>query len=128
MDQYTVHSRGNSKLFRGLMFGALAGGAVAMLDRTTRQNFLDGTGRSYRGVKSFLSSPMEGLVRMGEFSSRLRSQIEEITDDINFISEKVDELKEVPLQVAEAVMDTKDVITHHGHASNGTASDSYTAH
>ncbi|MBM7693653.1 hypothetical protein JOC77_003097 [Peribacillus deserti] len=106
--------RTNSKLLRGLMYGALAGGMIAMFDRNTRLSFMDGSGRTFRGMKSFLTNPLEGITKMGEYSSRLRSQIEEISEDINFISEKVDELKEVPIQVAEVVMETKDVFTHDG--------------
>ncbi|PLT31911.1 hypothetical protein [Peribacillus deserti] len=110
--------RANSKLLKGLMYGALAGGVIAMFDRNTRQSFMDGGGRTFKGMKSFLTNPLEGVTKMGEYSSRLRSQIEEISGDINFISEKVDELKEVPIQVAEVVMDTKDILTHEGSTPN----------
>ncbi|WP_051348702.1 hypothetical protein [Peribacillus kribbensis] len=114
--QVNSFSRGNSKLLRGLLYGAAAGGALAMFDRGTRMSFMDGSRKTYAGMKSFFKNPMDGLARMGEFSGRLRTQIEEISDDLTFISEKVDELKEVPIQVAEVVMETKDVLTHDGHA------------
>lgn len=126
----TQTSRGRSKLLRGLFYGAIAGGALAMFDRNTRLSFMDGSRSTFRGMGSFLKNPMNGLSRMSEYSGRLRSQIEEISDDINFISEKVDELKEVPIQVAEAVMETKDVLTHDGHADMGmqTTTAAHTTH
>lgn len=100
-----------SKLLQGILLGALAGAAISMLDRNTRESAIEGSKKRFRETKDFIQHPDRCLVQIKDTSNKIRSTIESITEDVAFISGKVEELKEIPPQVATVVKETKVAFT-----------------
>ncbi|WP_409304362.1 YtxH domain-containing protein [Peribacillus sp. SCS-155] len=110
-----------SRFMRALMLGALAGAAISLLDRTTRRSVMDNSMRYMNDMRSIVAHPDSALNQLKDMSSRLRTTIEQISQDVAFISAKMEEMKEIPPQVAHMVKETKDAFVTDGevhHAQN----------
>ncbi|WP_050614012.1 YtxH domain-containing protein [Bacillus testis] len=114
----SYNERKKSKLWKGILFGALAGAAVTMLDKHTRETMMESCKNGYRTTKDFVQNPDRLLEDLKETSNKIRSSIESISDDVSFISGKVEEFKEVTPQVVNAVKETKDAIVENHSESN----------
>lgn len=108
-NSYSDHKK--SKLLQGILIGALTGAAISMLDRDTREVFLKTSKKSYIGTKNMIQNPNRVLSQVKETSNRLKTSIESISDDVSFISSKLQELKGIPPQVASVVKETKVALT-----------------
>ena len=81
-----------------------------MLDRNTRNSVMNGSKSMVTNVKSVAKNPDDLVGSLKEMSGKLRTSIEQISEDVAFISSKVDEMKEVPPQVAGVIKETKEVV------------------
>ena len=61
-------------------------------------------------VKSMAKDPNSVVENVKDMSGKLRTNIDQIGEDVSFISEKVDEMKDMPPQVAEVIKETKEVL------------------
>jgi gas vesicle protein len=100
-----------SKFWKGVLFGAIAGGAISMLDRDTRQTVVAGCQKTTGKITYYVKHPQEAVDSLKESTRRIRNTIEEVGEEVSFIVEKIDELKEVTPQVSHFVKETKDTFT-----------------
>lgn len=100
----------NSKFLKGVLWGAVAGGALSLLDRTTRQIVLKKCQRTAGKVTYYVKHPVEAVENVKESTQRLRTTIEEVGSDVTFLSEKINELREITPQVTDIVKETKEVL------------------
>ena len=103
-----------NRLMQGILIGALAGAAVSLLNRDTRETVLDSSKSCMAKSKSIFSNPEKVIDNLKDKSSQLRTSIESISEDVSFISGKVQELKEIPPQVASVVKETKEALAEDG--------------
>jgi gas vesicle protein len=102
---------GNSKKFwMGMVLGAMAGGAVTLLEKSTRQAVKDDFSKVSSGVMYVVKNPNEFIEDLRETANKVRTTVEQVTEDVAFITEKVEEIKDVPPQVTELVKDTKETL------------------
>ncbi|MBT2693882.1 YtxH domain-containing protein [Bacillus sp. ISL-55] len=102
---------GSSKKFwMGMVFGALAGGAVTLLEKTTRQAVKEDFSKISSGVSYVVKNPNEFIDDLKETANKVRATVEQVTEDVAFITEKVEEIKDVPPQVTDLVKDTKETL------------------
>lgn len=85
---------GNNKLIKGILFGALAGAAITLLDRETREKTVVQVKGCGRTVWHYSKHPSELIENFSDQISVARQKIEEVTDDITFIVEKVNDIKQ----------------------------------
>ena len=100
-----------SKFWKGVLFGAIAGGALSMLDRDTRKTVVAGCQKTTGKITYYVKHPQEAVDSLKESTMRIRNTIEEVGEEVSFIAEKIDELKEVTPQVSHFVKETKDTFT-----------------
>ncbi|KMY45795.1 hypothetical protein AC622_17625 [Bacillus sp. FJAT-27916] len=105
-----MRNRKSNKLWLGILGGAVAGIAISLLDRNTRNSVMNGSKSMVTNVKSVAKNPDDLVGSLKEMSGKLRTSIEQISEDVAFISSKVDEMKEVPPQVAGVIKETKEVV------------------
>lgn len=98
-----------NKFWKGVLFGALAGGAISLLDRETRKSVADSCKSTAKGVSYFISHPNDIAEKVKEKTSQIRTTVEQVSEDVSFIAEKVEELREVTPAVVGIVNDTKEV-------------------
>lgn len=100
-----------SKFMQAVFIGALAGAAISLFDKQTRYSVLENSKSCMNNMKEFVKNPNGVLTQVRETSSKVRSTVEKISEDVSFISQKVEEMKDIPSQVAQVVMETKEVFT-----------------
>ncbi|KOR77333.1 hypothetical protein AM232_01690 [Bacillus sp. FJAT-21352] len=98
-----------SKFMQAVFIGALAGAAISLFDKQTRYSVLENSKSCMSNMKEFVKNPNGVLTQVRETSSKVRSTVEKISEDVSFISQKVEEMKDIPSQVAQVVMETKEV-------------------
>ena len=97
----------NTKFWKGVLFGAIAGGAISLFDRHTRKVVFENCQETAGKITYYVKNPGEAANCVKESTRKIRSTIEEVSEEIAFIAEKVDELREVTPQVADILKDTK---------------------
>lgn len=102
---------GMKKFWQGMFWGALAGGAVTLLDKDTRQAVKDNCQKAGKNIAYVLKNPEEITGQVKEKANRLKTTVEEIGKDISFIASKVEELKETTPQVTKMLKETKATFT-----------------
>ncbi|MBT2662008.1 YtxH domain-containing protein [Bacillus sp. ISL-45] len=102
---------GSSKKFwMGMVLGAMAGGAVTLLEKSTRLAVKEDFSKVSSGVMYVVKNPNEFIEDLRETANKVRTTVEQVTEDVAFITEKVEEIKDVPPQVTELVKDTKETL------------------
>ncbi|OIK11653.1 hypothetical protein [Bacillus sp. MUM 13] len=104
-------STGKSWFFQGMFYGAMAGAAISLLNQNTRQSVLQGSRQCMRSMKGYLKNPNQTLNQIKEATGNMRAAIEKIADDAAYISERVEEMKAIPPQVAHVVKETKEAFS-----------------
>lgn len=97
-----------NKFWTGVLLGALAGGMISLLDRDTRKAVTEGCGKTAKEISYCVTHPNEVIERIKDKADQLRSTVEQVSDDVTFIAEKVEELREVAPSVVGIVQDTKE--------------------
>ena len=102
----------NSKKFwMGIALGAIAGGAISLFDKETRQSVKEDFNKASGSVAYIAKHPNEFINEVKDTVNKVKATVEQVTEDVAFIAEKVEEIKEIPPQVAEIVQDTKDSLS-----------------
>jgi uncharacterized protein YoxC len=100
------------RFWLGMIVGALAGGAISLLDRETRQAVKGDIKKASGTVTYIAKHPNEFIEEVQDTVNKVRSTVEQVTEDVAFITEKVEEIKDVPPQVAEIVQESKEAFSH----------------
>ncbi|WP_045524413.1 YtxH domain-containing protein [Neobacillus niacini] len=103
---------GKNLFLKGIFYGALAGGALSLLDKKTRQDMKVNVKRAYEQVNYVVRHPREITENVKETAEKIRNTIEQVSEDISYITGKVDELRELTPQVKEMVKETKNTFSH----------------
>jgi methyl-accepting chemotaxis protein len=104
---------GKNLFFKGIIYGALAGGALSLLDKKTRQDMKVNVKKAYEQVSYVVRHPGEITENVRGTAEKLRNTIEQVSEDISYITEKVDELRELTPQVKEVIKETKSTFSKH---------------
>lgn len=96
-----------NKFWKGMLYGALAGGALSLFDKNTRQIMKKNVSKVYQQVSYVVQHPREISDQVKETAEKFRTTFEQVSEDISYITGKVDELRELTPQVKEIVKDTK---------------------
>jgi gas vesicle protein len=90
-----------NQFWKGMLLGALAGGAISLFDKQTRQIMKENVQKTSSKVTYILRHP-------GETAGKIRSTFEQVSEDISYLVDKVEELRELTPQVKDIVKETKD--------------------
>lgn len=101
-------SQKKSKFMQAVLIGALAGAAVSLFDKSTRKAVIANSKNGLTCMKELIQDPSNFLTQVQETSTEFRSTVEKISNDVSFISKRVEEMKNIPSQVANVVMETKE--------------------
>lgn len=101
------------KFWQGMMIGAIAGGVVSLFHRETRQAVMENCKKGAKTVSYYAKHPGELSEQVMETAQSLRSTVEQVSEDVSYIAEKVEELKEVGPSVKGLVNDTREAFIPH---------------
>ena len=105
---YTIKRK--SKLWKGIIIGAIAGAAVSMLDRQTRESAVACAKKGAKAARNVVENPEIITDKIKETSVKVREAIESVTEDVTVIANQVELLKDIPPQVAAVVKETKEAV------------------
>lgn len=97
-----------NKFWKGILMGALAGGAISLLDKETRRSVIESCKNTTKEVSYLVTHPNEIAEKVKERTAQIRSTVDQVSEDVSFIAEKVEELREVTPTVVGIVNDTKE--------------------
>jgi gas vesicle protein len=99
----------NDHLFlKGLFAGAAVGGALSLLHKPTRDQFLS-QGKCVKDkAVLYIENPALLTDEIKVQIDKAKGVIQEAKEDIEFINEKINELKETTPQVLEMIEETKE--------------------
>ncbi|MGM7683734.1 YtxH domain-containing protein [Cytobacillus sp. Hm23] len=99
-----------NNLFKGMMAGAFVGGVIAMLNKETRKEVVTQGRKAMHTTGKFLKDPATLAVKIKDQIHTVRTTIEEIEEDVSFVTTKAHELKQSTPQMIEVVKDTKEKV------------------
>lgn len=100
-----------SKFVKGILCGAVVGGAISLLDRKTRDSVMNRT-RYVRNEIQYYSKNREELkATIEEQFTKWKSVYDQFSSDAMYLTEKVNEAKEITPQVKSLLTDTKDAFS-----------------
>lgn len=97
-----------NKLLTGMIVGALVGAAVSLLDRRTRQDVVACGKNASSKIKGYVKEPTLFTNEVKQKMEDVKDTFQEVSDDITFINEKVNELKEATPQVINLLKESKE--------------------
>ncbi|WML42970.1 YtxH domain-containing protein [Neobacillus sp. PS3-40] len=97
----------SNKFLKGMFLGALAGGALSLLDRETRQVMKGNCQKATNIIKN----PRRISEQVKEAALKFKATVEQVSEDLSYISEKVEELREATPQVTKLLKETKEVFS-----------------
>ncbi|WP_174732818.1 YtxH domain-containing protein [Mesobacillus harenae] len=110
---------GNSRTFlMGMLYGALAGGGIALLNRETRRSVMKDARSVGENAAYIAKNPNQFMGDLRQTVTKVRTAVQQVSDDVSYIAEKVDEIREVTPQVADIVKDTKQAFTRSGNGAS----------
>jgi gas vesicle protein len=101
---------GTKRFVKGLIFGAMAGGVITLLNKETREDVMNSTKKSGEFIGRYARNPQLLMDSSKEVYEKVRETAKQIEEDMDFINQKVAEIKELSPQVKEIIEDTKDTI------------------
>jgi gas vesicle protein len=99
---------GKSLFIKGVLFGAVAGGALSLLDKSTRESVVSNCKKTTKEISFYIKNPGEAVNQVKEMKNKIQTTFEQVSSEVSFIMEKVEELKETTPEVVELVEDTKE--------------------
>ncbi|GGD04670.1 hypothetical protein GCM10007216_39110 [Thalassobacillus devorans] len=104
------------KFWKGVMIGAVIGGAVTLLDKETREYVFSSTKRAGVSVKSYTSNPSEAIrelrLKYNQLTNRVADGAKDILEVLNKVEELLDKVSEWEKEVekdVEKLIDHRDV-------------------
>jgi len=101
-----------NKFVKGMVFGAIAGAGISLLDPTTRKDMTYKVKSLTSNVKYYAQNPDDLKLKVQEKTDKLTSVYTQFSQDAQYFSEKVNELKTLTPQVTSLVTETKDAFVH----------------
>ena len=101
-----------SKFVKGMLVGAIAGAGISLFDRATREDVKFRLKTVSYDVRYYSKNREELKLKLQEKADKLQTVYNQFTQDAQYITEKVEEIKELTPQVKTLVTDTKDAFVH----------------
>lgn len=100
-----------SKLVRSMIAGALIGAALSMLDPKTREHTIKGMKKVKDTVQYYATHREELQQIIEQKMAQVQKLYETTQDNVSFIKDKIDEVKEIPIAVQDIMDETKTTFT-----------------
>lgn len=101
-----------SKFVKGMFVGAIAGAGLSLFDRATREEVKYRLKTVSYDVRYYSKNREDLKLKLQEKADKLQTVYNQFTQDKEYITGKVEEIKELSPQVKTLVTDTKDAFVH----------------
>jgi gas vesicle protein len=100
-----------NQFWKGMLLGAIAGGAISLLDKQTRQVMKENVQKTSNNVCHIVRNPGEITDMVKGSAAKLKTTVQQVSEDISYITNKVEEFKELTPQVTDILKETKGTLT-----------------
>ncbi|MFJ7724998.1 YtxH domain-containing protein [Neobacillus sp. NPDC097160] len=100
-----------NQFWKGMLLGALAGGAISLLDKQTREAMKENVQKTSSKVAYIVRNPGEITDKVKGTAAKIKTAFEQVSEDISYITDKVEELKELTPQVTDILKETKETFS-----------------
>jgi len=100
-----------NQFWRGIILGAIAGGAISLIDKHTREVVTENVQKTTSKISFYLRNPGEITDKVKETAEKVKTTVKQVSEDISYLTDKVEELRELTPQVTDMIKDTKDSFT-----------------
>lgn len=100
-----------NQFWKGMLLGAIAGGTISLLDKHTRSVMRENLQNASSQVSHILRNPGEISKKVKRTAVKIKTTVEQVSEDINYIVGKVDELRELTPQVTDRLKETKNAFS-----------------
>ncbi|BDH63086.1 hypothetical protein MTP04_32160 [Lysinibacillus sp. PLM2] len=100
-----------SKLLKSMVIGALVGAAVSMFDRKTREHTINNMKKAKDTVQYYVTHRDQLQQMIEEKIAQVQKLYETTQDNVSFIKDKLDEVREIPVAVQDIMDETKTTFT-----------------
>ncbi|MFB5198219.1 YtxH domain-containing protein [Neobacillus sp. KR4-4] len=100
-----------NQFWRGMILGAIAGGAISLLDKQTREVMKANVQKNTSRLTYVFRNPGEIAEKVKETAEKVKTTVKQVNEDISFITDKVEELRELTPQVTDMIKETKDTFS-----------------
>ncbi|KGR89978.1 hypothetical protein CD30_14310 [Ureibacillus massiliensis 4400831 = CIP 108448 = CCUG 49529] len=100
-----------SKLLKSMVIGALVGAAVSMFDRKTREHTVNNMKKAKDTVQYYVTHRDQLQQMIEEKIAQVQKLYETTQDNVSFIKDKLDEVREIPVAVQDIMDETKTTFT-----------------
>lgn len=100
-----------NKLVKGIIYGAIVGGTLTLLDKKTRDSVLNKTRYVRNEIRYYSNNRAELKNTVDSQITKWTSVYNQFAADATYLSQKVGEVKEMTPQVKTLITDTKDAFT-----------------
>lgn len=97
----------SGKFWKGIVIGAMIGGAVTLFDKEVRKQVAEDSKRVCRKVKVVVSNPQQTVECVQDKVNQFTQSYKKLSEDIQFITEKATEIKNLSQQTMETVQELK---------------------
>ncbi|WP_442598072.1 YtxH domain-containing protein [Neobacillus sp. D3-1R] len=97
-----------NKFWKGMVAGAVAGAALSLLDRETRQAVGEKCSKASKSISYVLTHPKEIATNIKEKTNEWKSTVQQMNEDFTYIMDKIEEVRELTPEVTEMVKETKE--------------------
>ncbi|WP_028784889.1 YtxH domain-containing protein [Thalassobacillus devorans] len=104
------------KFWKGMIIGAVVGGAVTLLDKDTRNYVWNGTKQAGRSAKSYTSNPSEAIrqlrLQYNHLTNRVADGAKDVLEVLNKVEALLDKVSEWEKEIekdVEKIADHRDV-------------------
>jgi len=102
---------GKNQFWKGMLLGAIAGGAISLLDKQTREVMKENVLKTSSKVAYIVRNPGEITDKIKGTATKIKTTFEQVSEEIAYITDKVEELKELTPQVTDILMETKETFS-----------------
>lgn len=99
-----------SKFGMSILCGAILGGTLSLLDRTTREQVVSKSKKAMSTVRYYSENRDVLKSQIQAQKEKYQLMYEKFSDDASYIKDTIDEIKRLTPQVKELVVDTKEAI------------------
>lgn len=99
---------GENKFRKYVILGALLGAAVSLLDRNTREQVSRKTRAIVSDIGYYSRHPDSLRWKLKEKKEKYQSVYDQLSEDVTYIKQQVEELKVLTPQVKDLVVNTKE--------------------
>ncbi|MGD7046080.1 YtxH domain-containing protein [Jeotgalibacillus proteolyticus] len=103
-----------NKLSTGILLGAVIGGAVSLFDKETRRSTIEAYRKSSRAISYYSTHPKELSQQTKSKVEKIKVTVEQIQEDFEFLSAKLDEVKDMTPQLKNILVETKETFETSG--------------